>query len=221
MITSGNMSMLRETVKLGCQIVQLMPEARHAQVCKIRLPGCLEHSVGSLLAALLARPAQYPACLSDKREAWCEVKISKARSHAQVHFLHNDRGPHLENDSESGEELSELWMQPYAWDLQRSRFQSQLSDRCDRCACGREIPSTNRAGSPDSLFARFFTHVMQAAADTRAMLHLWSTPIVQGAVLNGLLQVCHLLGGLLSWHQFAAVSRASDSSSVQHAIFCL
>lgn len=39
MITSGNMSMLRETVKLGCQKVQLMPEARHAQVCKIRLPG--------------------------------------------------------------------------------------------------------------------------------------------------------------------------------------
>lgn len=149
------------------------------------------------------------------------MKISKARSHAQVHFLHNDRGPHLENDSESGEELSELWMQPYAWDLQRSRFQSQLSDRCDRRVCGREIPSTNRAGSPDSLFARFYTHVMQAAAETRAMLHLWSTPIVQGAVLNGLLQVCHLLGGLLSWHQFAAVSRASDSSSVQHAIFCL
>ena len=39
MIMSGNRSMLRGTVKLGCRHVQLMPEARHAQVCKIRLPG--------------------------------------------------------------------------------------------------------------------------------------------------------------------------------------
>ena len=39
MIMSGNMSMLRGTVKLGCRGVQLMPEAPQAQVCKIRLPG--------------------------------------------------------------------------------------------------------------------------------------------------------------------------------------
>ena len=61
MIMRGNMSMLRKTIKLGCRCVQLMPEARHAQVCKIRLPGWLEPSVGSRLAALLARPAQHSA----------------------------------------------------------------------------------------------------------------------------------------------------------------
>ena len=70
----------------------------------------------------------------------------------------------------------------------------QLSDRYDWHICGPEIHSTKQQAAQVPLQV-FYTHVMQAAAENRAVLHLWSTPFVQGAFLSGFMQVFHLFVG--------------------------
>ena len=81
---------------------------------------------------------------------------------------------------------------PGTYKKQIPAIKRQLSDRHPRHICGPEIHSIEGQAAQEGSVHGFHTRVMQAAAENRAVLHLWSTPFVKGAFLHEVLQVCHL-----------------------------